>query len=233
VLEREARRTLRHEALSGSEVVEALNAQVRLVAFRLMASRGLRARQTAWLDSCALQCGLPFWTFVDKGHYRRSLPLDHVDHQDLDRLAKMLQRAAHDPRLEDTRIALEDAWAALAHGGTRRRGPARPVGPLGQLKCNRAGRWVWAPLSIRDLTAALHRLGVRIALQGIRHSARSVLVQAEQTPAAIDSLLGHFGWAAEDFRPCRHHSGPLLRETVMPLIKILRATFGLPTDVTR
>jgi len=86
---------------------------------------------------------------------------------------------------------------------------------------------------MHDLTTALHRLGVRIALAGIRHSARSVLVLANHAAAPIDSLFGHFGWGAEDFRPCRHHSGPLLTESVMPLIHTLRSTFGLPTDVTR
>jgi len=228
LLARDAKRCRRYPPRDAWEMAALVNAQVLLVLMRLIGSRGLRARRTLWSDPHALQCGLSYWTFVDKGNYRRSVPLDAVDQHDLQTLADILRRASWDPRLGEAACAsLADAADAMQGKRT-----ASEHGPIGQLRRSRSG-WAWVPLTVGDITEAFKRHGLRMPPAGIRHTVRSLLAEEGHAPGAIDSLLGHHGWGGEDFRPFRHHSAPLLKATVMPLVHALRKHFGFPTHVPR
>jgi hypothetical protein len=98
---------------------------------------------------------------------------------------------------------------------------------MGQLVLQK-GKWLWRPVCMADLQNAWKAHGERISPAGLRYAARSVLAEGNYPPAAIDSLMGHHAWGREDFRPLRHSSGPLLRDTTMPLIHHLRNVFLNP-----
>jgi hypothetical protein len=222
LLKGDAKRAMQSVVRSGRDAASRINTAVLLTVFELSAGRGLRARRGLWRKGTTLSVGCNYWTFADKGRHLRSLPLDGVDHMGLSRLADTLRDAPHPDLGDEVRKSLAAAERTLRGENTGARSA-----PMGQLVLQK-GKWLWRPVCMADLHNAWKAHGERISPAGLRYAARSVLAEGNYPPAAIDSLLGHHAWGREDFRPLRHSSGPLLRDTTMPLIHHLRNVFLNP-----
>ena len=222
LLKGDAKRAMQLVVRSGRDAASRINTAVLLTVFELTAGRALRARRNIWRKGTTLSITSDYWTFADKGNHLRSLPLDDIDHMGLSRLADALRDAHHPDLGDEVRKSLAAAERTLRGENTGARSP-----PMGQLIVQK-GKWLWRPVCMADLHNAWKAHGERISPAGLRYAARSVLAEGNYPPAAIDSLLGHHAWGREDFRPLHHSSGPLLRDTTMPLIRHLRNVFLNP-----
>jgi len=222
LLKGDVKRALQSKIRSARDAASRINTAVLLTVFQLTAGRGLRARRDLWRKGTTLSITSDYWTFTDKGNHSRSLPLDATDHRGFLLLANAL-RDAHRPDLgEEILTSLTAAERTLRGENTGARSP-----PMGQLVLMK-GKWRWRPVCMADLHNAWKAHGECISPAGLRYAARSVLAESGYAPTAIDSLLGHHAWGREDFRPLHHSSGPLLRDTTMPLIHHLRNVFLNP-----